>query len=347
MASIRAGASGQVTTRARTRRAGCMWPSWQHPAPPHSGSALIRGPVAARSCPAAPARRLEAQHRQPTKEQTMTLTHAPAAPGHVAPSPMATKVAALAAALLGSLALHDRGGHRRAARPVRPGAAHLVAGLREPLGWRDVGHVGRAGRGLDPGGHEPPPAPRRGHPVPAVAVVRPLDGRRRHRGLAGHGRSPRHHRTPRRHDERAAARRRRAALLDRVELHPARAVGHGRARALHPRGLGRRPAHRSVRSLARVRRCGMLSGDARRRGGPARRVHDAPRDPVGAVHGRGDLAAAGQRRLTSSRHGADPLSPRRPPGSLGLPLAGTGSPTVLLETGRTTRCGPSTAGGWC
>ena len=30
----------------------------------------------------------------------MTLTHAPAAPGHVAPSPMATKVAALAAALL-------------------------------------------------------------------------------------------------------------------------------------------------------------------------------------------------------------------------------------------------------
>ena len=30
----------------------------------------------------------------------MTLTHAPAAPGHVAPSPMATRVAALAAALL-------------------------------------------------------------------------------------------------------------------------------------------------------------------------------------------------------------------------------------------------------
>ena len=30
----------------------------------------------------------------------MTLTHAPAAPGRVAPSPMATKVAALAAALL-------------------------------------------------------------------------------------------------------------------------------------------------------------------------------------------------------------------------------------------------------
>ena len=52
--SISAGTSGQVTTLARTRLAGCMWPSWQQQASPHSGSALIRGPVTARSCRTCP-----------------------------------------------------------------------------------------------------------------------------------------------------------------------------------------------------------------------------------------------------------------------------------------------------
>ncbi len=184
----------------------------------------------------------------------------PHAPGHVAPSAMATKVAAVAAALLAvslfmTVAVIDV--------PHDPSDQELLTWWQdsgEPLGGRDVGGVGPRCRGHDPRGHEPPPAPRRGHPVAAVAVVRPVDGRGRHRGLAGHGCRPRHPRAPRRHDERAAAGSRRAALLDRDELHPARAVGHGRARAVHPRGLGRRPAHGacsvagSGTSVARARR---------------------------------------------------------------------------------------------
>ena len=206
VATISAGISGQVTTLARTRLGGCMWPSWQQKASPHSGSALIPGPVTARSrrtCSGSDA-------GDPASATDQGADHV----SHPSPRGHRTRRAQRDGHEGGRhrggssrrLALHDRRGHQRPARPVRPGAAHLVAGLRQPLGGRDVGGVGPRRRGHDPGGHEPPPASRRGHPVTAVAVVRSVDGRCRHRGLAGHRCRPSHPRAPRRHDERAAAR---------------------------------------------------------------------------------------------------------------------------------------------
>ena len=100
MATNSAGISDQVTTLARTRLGGCMWPSWQHEASPHSGSALIPGPVTARSCRTGSGVRRWRPSTGNRPRSTACLSQSPRNSRRVAPSALATKVAAIAAALL-------------------------------------------------------------------------------------------------------------------------------------------------------------------------------------------------------------------------------------------------------